>query len=386
MDLPTAPMAPPHGNSQSNDLHATRDYSTKTASSQRPNREPEFHQRLDRHGKLFGERISASLVSTRGPKNKLIPSLGKTEQYRKPPIDTEVETEDNIRFPAQRQSSPINRTNDRVEPRLEGCPLPVQHSPPYSTVHEGDSTHMEGTNNGHNRERGPPRTPLMPTAPDSQSLPNVPSMEAVMEELREVTYQYTNCPDPVESAARRQRVPDGEVHSLMEVTTTRIVAAAVEAQQHNQNVSIPQISPAATDRVVNAANSQSVMPAPNVILLPASSAAPTTKRRGRPPKARKHNPSPRLLAGTSSRKHNLAKAHSSPGGNSTHRAGSSGRQKPPHQSDRHTTRKQGDSDGGNRRKFVGIDRFRRISDEPVRRERFSDNSDVECSSVYSDEL
>ena len=104
-----------------------------------------------------------------------------------------------------------------------------------------------------------------------------------------------------------------------------------------------------------------------------------------------------------------------------------------------TTRKQGDSDGGNRRKFVGIDRFRRISDEPVRRYRFvgkkkfvgisselpttfwriprnviltnfrryydadtrdqssseklrtdgersSDNSDVECSSVYSDEL
>ena len=43
MDLPTAPMAPPHGNLQSNDLHATRDYSTKTASSKRPNREPEFH-------------------------------------------------------------------------------------------------------------------------------------------------------------------------------------------------------------------------------------------------------------------------------------------------------------------------------------------------------
>ncbi|WZZ26394.1 hypothetical protein YC2023_009795 [Brassica napus] len=341
MDLPTAPMAPPHGNSQSNDLHATRDYSTKTASSKRPNREPEFHQRLDRHGKPSGERISASLVSTRGPKNKLTPSLGKTEQYRKRPIDTEVETEDNIRFPAQRQTSPINRTNDRIEPRLEGCPLPVQHSPPYSTVrtrnsashekrrrqifppnssenqrqvHEGDSTRMEGTNNSHNRERGPPRTPLMPTAPDSQSLPNAPSMEAVMEELREVTYQYTNCPDPVESASRRQQVLDGEVHGLMEETAARIIAAAVEAQQHNQNVSIPQISPAATDRVVNAANCQSVMPDPNVILLPASSAAPTTKRRGRPPKARKQNPSPRLLAGTSSRKHNLAKAHASPGG------------------------------------------------------------------------
>ncbi|WZZ61207.1 hypothetical protein YC2023_061314 [Brassica napus] len=35
-----------------------------------------------------------------------------------------------------------------------------------------------------------------------------------------------------------------------------------------------------------------------------------------------------------------------------------------------TSKKQGDSDGRNRRKFVGIDRFRRISDEPVRRYRF----------------
>ncbi|KAF2613903.1 hypothetical protein F2Q70_00012137 [Brassica cretica] len=35
-----------------------------------------------------------------------------------------------------------------------------------------------------------------------------------------------------------------------------------------------------------------------------------------------------------------------------------------------TTRKQGDSDGQNRQKIVGIDRFRRISDEPIRRYHF----------------
>nr|VDD12308.1 unnamed protein product [Brassica oleracea] len=32
--------------------------------------------------------------------------------------------------------------------------------------------------------------------------------------------------------------------------------------------------------------------------------------------------------------------------------------------------REGDSDGRNRQKFVGIDRFRRISDEPIRRYRF----------------
>ena len=36
----------------------------------------------------------------------------------------------------------------------------------------------------------------------------------------------------------------------------------------------------------------------------------------------------------------------------------------------YTTRKHGDSDGRNRQKFIGIDRFRRISDEPIRRYRF----------------
>ncbi|KAG2316208.1 hypothetical protein Bca52824_019330 [Brassica carinata] len=40
-------------------------------------------------------------------------------------------------------------------------------------------------------------------------------MEQVMNELREATYQYTNVPDPIESAARRQRMLDGEIHGLM---------------------------------------------------------------------------------------------------------------------------------------------------------------------------
>ena len=35
-----------------------------------------------------------------------------------------------------------------------------------------------------------------------------------------------------------------------------------------------------------------------------------------------------------------------------------------------TTKKQGDSDGRSRQKFVGIDRFRRISDDPVHRYLF----------------
>ncbi|KAJ4888392.1 hypothetical protein Rs2_28140 [Raphanus sativus] len=56
-----------------------------------------------------------------------------------------------------------------------------------------------------------------------------------MEELREVTYQYTNCPDPVESEARRQRVLDGEVNGLMEQTAATILAREREMQQEYIN-------------------------------------------------------------------------------------------------------------------------------------------------------
>lgn len=60
----------------------------------------------------------------------------------------------------------------------------------------------------------PPQAPLPPPPR---------STEEVMEELREVNYQYTNVADPVESAARRQRVLNGEVQGLMESTAASIV-------------------------------------------------------------------------------------------------------------------------------------------------------------------
>ncbi|KAF2536998.1 hypothetical protein F2Q68_00022573 [Brassica cretica] len=44
----------------------------------------------------------------------------------------------------------------------------------------------------------------------------------------------------------------------------------------------------------------------------------------------------------------------------------------------YTTRKQGDSDGRNRQKFVGIDRFRRISDEPIVENRTTKRTSNGC--------
>lgn len=53
-----------------------------------------------------------------------------------------------------------------------------------------------------------------------------------MEELHEVTRQYLSCPDPVEAAARRQRVHFSDVNGLMEATAASILTtAATKANQ-----------------------------------------------------------------------------------------------------------------------------------------------------------
>lgn len=54
----------------------------------------------------------------------------------------------------------------------------------------------------------------------------LPTSEEVLQELREVTFQYTNVADPVERAARQQRVIHGEEQGLMAKTAANIIAAA----------------------------------------------------------------------------------------------------------------------------------------------------------------
>lgn len=47
-----------------------------------------------------------------------------------------------------------------------------------------------------------------------------------MDELHEVTRQYMSCSDPVEAAARRQRILYIDANGLMEETAAAIMAAS----------------------------------------------------------------------------------------------------------------------------------------------------------------
>ena len=70
--------------------------------------------------------------------------------------------------------------------------------------------------------------------------PLAQTQDQIMADLREVTVQYTSCPDPTESAARKVRVLQGETRNLMAETAAQILAAnspqlpVVEHPEHSQ--------------------------------------------------------------------------------------------------------------------------------------------------------
>lgn len=87
----------------------------------------------------------------------------------------------------------------------------------------------------------PPPPPSAPFQPPRQSVGRnleavdfppsheQPTIEEVMEDIREATLQYINCPDPMESAARKQRVLQSEMNGDVEEAATRILQASTSS-------------------------------------------------------------------------------------------------------------------------------------------------------------
>lgn len=123
-----------------------------------------------------------------------------------------------------------------------------------------------------------------------------------MDELIEVTYQYNNVADPVESAARKQRVLNGEAHGLMETTAAAILETELLAQ-------LAYLAARAAE-----APTEEMMIPQDTSNFPLTTTQPAqqSKRRGRPPKQRDLRISPKVFKGASSRKRNLTMASASP--------------------------------------------------------------------------
>lgn len=182
-----------------------------------------FQERVDRHGNAFGERIS-------------------TKQTRNPPPETNTITLDNSnltwRQKAAQENGKIYSSPAYVKERDQaarsirrGRDLFPQRStsqwrPKRSGEQEVNSTLAPAPAEPNREQNAPKNNAQMGTHKE-----RLATVEEVMEDLHEVTRQYLNCTDPIEAAARRQRVLYSDASGLMEETAARIVASS--SNQHN---------------------------------------------------------------------------------------------------------------------------------------------------------
>ncbi|KAG7541952.1 Endonuclease/exonuclease/phosphatase superfamily [Arabidopsis thaliana x Arabidopsis arenosa] len=153
------------------------------------------------------------------------------------------------------------------------------------------------------RTRRPPLEKPLLTEFSSPPPRHVPTTEEVMDELREVTVQYTSCADPTESLARKQRVLQGEARGLMTDTAAQIISAA---SLQIQSTTIP--SETQQNMAASLSPDLPIHPAD----IPPSVASNTKRKRGRPPINRQGSKSPLRLTGAKSSKRNKVVIQNSP--------------------------------------------------------------------------
>lgn len=191
--------------------------------------EEPFNQRLDRHGKPFGERLTLPDAKPQPLRNKITPHYEEANGYHQEAQRRQTrnnyaslpqarETLNKISHPTLRNTSNhapnlqwrVRRQRSRspIIPPANQEPDDIQTPPPLPPT-----------------DRIPLERNLELT--DYPGLPEIPTTEQVMEDLREVTFQYTNVSDPVERAARVQRVIQGEEQNMMAETAANIIATAM---------------------------------------------------------------------------------------------------------------------------------------------------------------
>lgn len=138
------------------------------------------------------------------------------------------------------------------------------------------------------------KRPLLERIRDKEIFPILPprhTTEEVMEELREVTLQYTMCADPIESAAQRQRALQGDAKGLMQKTAAAIIETANAATSGTlpRTTTVLDEDPTSVEHSIAAATEP---PQPS-------------RKRGRPTKFKDLRIKPKVFRGSSSRKGNL---------------------------------------------------------------------------------
>ncbi|KAJ4885501.1 hypothetical protein Rs2_35594 [Raphanus sativus] len=215
----------PYSASEHYESTARRDSSINRPRSQVPTPAPDtsFKARIDRHGRPFGERLPPPVSRGQPLANKIVPAEAPTSRAP-PPIQ---------------QHSGLSPLYSRDRHQKTSCGEGTNHRHNQQWGAKSPQQRAQGRSPSSSRHHNSPTPPAMIQGPplgrnldlcDFPSPTNtIPSREAVLNELREASYQYINCGDLVESAARRQRVLQIEHDGSVDEAADNIIAAAIRA-------------------------------------------------------------------------------------------------------------------------------------------------------------
>lgn len=294
-----------------------------------------FQQRVDRHGRSYGDRVSTK--QTRVP-----PPV--TRRSSDPPAEARGRDR-TMRNDTYQNTSPQyvhNRRHHPYESSHRRTPFPPKEMKEWRAKgHVPEQTNRTAhiDNNLPQLNSTPAR--IMETPTEEERGVQIPTQEEVMDQLHEVTLQYLSCADPTEAAARQRRVIASDSRGLTEETAARIIRTAQLATSQPINrrrdvttSEIPTLRDQETPRRSRTPPpvSQVHPPAANQILYIDSGGVgnshtspqlkentrregmtePQKRKRGRPAKLKSLVVSPNVLTGASSKKVLMSQLRRSP--------------------------------------------------------------------------
>lgn len=178
----------------------------------------DFNLRVDRHGNQFGDRVGTK--QTRNPPPEKRTDLEESSKQNR----HQISDQEKYDFPPYSKNREYpkrlsQRGRDLFPQRSEGQWRPKRTIEP-ETQQAREEEHRDKTPAGLDRN-------ALVVANEKGTQPR--SKEDIMEDLHEVTRQYLSCSDPVEAAARRQRVQYSDEQGLMEKTAASIMSSMLPA-------------------------------------------------------------------------------------------------------------------------------------------------------------
>lgn len=205
----------------------------------------EFNSRVDRHGNTYGERVGTK--QTRNPPPE-INQGGRREDaqtWKTKPTQELTHYNGSPAYSKQREvtSRKGQRGRDLFPQRSEGLWRPKQAQVPL-VISENAIAKLppraEQETTGYEINSA-----MLPSSHQQQRSQHSQgrAKEAIMEDLHEVTRQYMSCDDPVEAAARRQRVLYTDANGLMEETAARILASTQRRSPNSEQRETSECNP-----------------------------------------------------------------------------------------------------------------------------------------------